>query len=46
MVPAITITEGVPTIFMPLFVIVLLTMVKDVYEDSKRHKSDSEENNR
>lgn len=44
MIPAISISEGVPTIFMPLFVILLVTAAKDFYEDFKRRTSDNEEN--
>lgn len=29
---------------MPLLVVVFLSMVKDVFEDYKRHKSDAQEN--
>ena len=45
MVPWFTITAGVPTILGPLIFIMIVTAVKDIYEDSKRHKSDKEENN-
>lgn len=31
---------------LPLGFIVLVTMLKDIYEDRKRHKFDNEENNR
>ncbi len=44
MIPVISISEGVPTIFLPLFIIVLVTAIKDGYEDYKRRKSDKEEN--
>ena len=40
----VSITGGIPTILPPLAFIVLLTMIKDVYEDYKRYKSDEEEN--
>ena len=33
-----------PTIFIPLTFIVILTAIKDLYEDYKRKKSDKEEN--
>lgn len=46
MVKIVSITHGVPTILPPLAFIVFLTMVKDVYEDYKRYKSDQEENNK
>lgn len=46
MIRVVSITGGVPTILPPLAFIVFLTMVKDVYEDYKRYKSDQEENNK
>lgn len=39
-------TEGIPTIFFPLGFIVILSMIKDFFEDYKRKKSDSAENNK
>lgn len=42
----ISISNGQPVIYVPLFVIVLITGLKDLFEDLKRHRSDSEENNR
>lgn len=45
-VPLVSITHGIPTILPPLAFIVMLTMIKDVYEDYKRYKSDQEENNK
>jgi phospholipid-transporting ATPase len=45
-IKVVSITGGIPTILPPLAFIVLLTMVKDVYEDYKRYKSDQEENNK
>lgn len=42
----VSITGGIPTILPPLAFIVLLTMIKDVYEDYKRYQSDKEENNK
>lgn len=44
MVPNITISDGLPTIYLPLVTIVILTAIKDFYEDYKRKKSDREEN--
>jgi len=35
---------GVPTMLAPLLFVVAVSMVKDIFEDRKRHKSDSEEN--
>jgi phospholipid-transporting ATPase len=46
MVKIVSITNGIPTILPPLAFIVFLTMVKDVFEDYKRYKSDLEENNK
>ena len=46
MIKLVSITHGIPTILPPLSFIVLLTMIKDVYEDYKRYKSDQEENNK
>jgi phospholipid-transporting ATPase len=42
----ISISNGQPVIYGPLFIIVLITALKDLFEDLKRHRSDSEENNR
>lgn len=44
--PNVTISKGIPTILAPLSFIVLLSMVKDGFEDYKRYKSDQEENNK
>lgn len=33
-----------PTIYLPLVVIVILTALKDFYEDYKRKRADKEEN--
>ncbi len=44
--PAISNSENLPTIYMPLFVIIMISMIKDCFEDLKRHNSDSEENKR
>ena len=41
MIPIISITNGFPAQLMPLLVVVFLSMVKDVFEDYKRHKSDA-----
>ena len=45
-VPAITNTDSQPTIYLPLFVIILISMIKDLFEDLSRHKADKEENNK
>jgi phospholipid-transporting ATPase len=40
----ISITAGVPTNLPFLFIIVLISMIKDAYEDYARHKRDEEDN--
>jgi P-type E1-E2 ATPase len=45
-IPDVTVSGGLPTYLPPLLCIVLLTMIKDGYEDYKRYKSDQEENNK
>lgn len=44
-IPSISITNGKPTILMPLSIVILVSMVKDFIEDRKRQKSDDQENN-
>jgi phospholipid-transporting ATPase len=44
-IPQITISEGKPTMFLPLTIVVAVSMVKDFIEDWRRHKSDTKENN-
>ncbi len=39
-------SDGKPVILLPLTTIILITAVKDLFEDLKRHKSDSEENSK
>ena len=39
-------SEGVPVMLMPLAFVVGVSMIKDIFEDYKRHKSDNEENNK
>lgn len=46
MITAISITNGTPTIFVPLAAILFITAMKDLFEDLKRHRSDKEENTR
>jgi len=43
--PPITDSPGYPALLMPLTFVVGLSMLKDLYEDIKRHKSDNSENN-
>jgi phospholipid-transporting ATPase len=38
--------DGVPIMLAPLTFVVIVSMIKDIFEDFKRHKSDSEENNK
>jgi phospholipid-transporting ATPase len=44
MVPVISISGGKPAMLAPLIVVIMLTMIKDIFEDYKRHKSDNSEN--
>lgn len=37
---AISITDGQPVIWFPLFVVVCISAMKDYFEDHKRHESD------
>ena len=46
MITEISASDGVPTTYGPLLVIVLISAFKDLYEDYKRHRSDNEENNK
>ena len=43
-IPNITITNGQPTTLFPLAFVVIVSMIKDLYEDVKRSRSDREEN--
>lgn len=43
-IPRISITDGSPTILLPLFLVISISMLKDLYEDWKRKKSDRTEN--
>ena len=45
-IPPISITGGQPAILLPLLFVVIVSAVKDLFEDLGRHKSDSQENNR
>jgi phospholipid-transporting ATPase len=46
MINEISNSDGQPVIWLPLLVIVVITMIKDLVEDFKRHQSDKEENTR
>jgi hypothetical protein len=39
-------SNGKPVLAVPLSFVVGLSMIKDIYEDILRHRSDSDENNR
>ena len=43
---SISISNGNPAMAFPLTVIVIISMIKDAYEDLKRHKADKAENER
>ena len=43
---AITITNGLPTVGYNLVPLIILSMIKDAFEDYKRHKADGAENNK
>ncbi len=44
MIPIISITNGFPAQIFPLGVVIFISMLKDLFEDWKRHKSDHQEN--
>ena len=44
-IPAITVSDGLPTEYTPLVVIVIATAIKDLLEDLQRYKADKKENN-
>ena len=46
MIPQISTSKGVPVIFGPLIFIIILTALKDLFEDLKRLTQDNEENNK
>jgi len=46
MIREISATDGVPTILFPLMVILIVSGIKDLFEDLKRKRSDNDENNR
>lgn len=43
--PYTTMTQGVPSVYLPLGVVVIVTAIKDLYEDRKRAIADSTDNN-
>eukprot|EP01054_Gregarina_sp_Poly1_P002111 Gregarina_sp_Poly_1__2110@NODE_155_length_12405_cov_134_674339_g137_i0_p4_GENE_NODE_155_length_12405_cov_134_674339_g137_i0NODE_155_length_12405_cov_134_674339_g137_i0_p4_ORF_typecomplete_len403_score51_23E1E2_ATPase/PF00122_20/9_1e21PhoLip_ATPase_N/PF16209_5/1_6e16_NODE_155_length_12405_cov_134_674339_g137_i076168824 len=46
LVPAISDSGGMPTYLPPLAFVMAVTMIKDLWEDIKRHQSDKDENTR
>jgi hypothetical protein len=46
MIKAISITDGDPSLALPLTFVVSVSMIKDIIENYKRIKSDNEENSR
>lgn len=44
MIPLISISAGKPAMLFPLTFVIILSMIKDIFEDYKRHKSDKSEN--
>lgn len=44
MIPVISISEGKPAMLFPLIFVILVSMIKDIFEDNKRHKQDNSEN--
>lgn len=44
-IPAITISDGLPTIALPLMFVIMVSMLKDFVENCKRINSDNQENN-
>ena len=44
MIPFISITDAKPVMLIPLTFVITLSMIKDIFEDYKRHKSDKKEN--
>lgn len=46
MIGPISDSGGTPVMLLPLGFVVLVSMIKDIFEDKKRHDSDNIENNR
>ena len=44
MIPVISISEGKPAMLLPLTFVIVVSMIKDIFEDNKRHKQDKSEN--
>lgn len=46
MIKPISESGGKPAMLVPLTFVVLVSMIKDIFEDIKRHRTDNLENNR
>ena len=46
MIPEISNTDGIPSILLPLSLVLTVSAIRDLLEDKKRRKSDNEENTR
>ena len=46
MIPSISPTRGIPTMYIPLSIIICITALKDLYEDKRRSISDRIDNYR
>lgn len=44
--PSISDSDGIPTTLTPLAIVIVVSALKDVVEDLRRHRADAEENNR
>jgi phospholipid-transporting ATPase len=44
MIPIISISNNKPVMLFPLSFVIGVSMIKDIFEDYKRHKSDNLEN--
>jgi phospholipid-transporting ATPase len=44
MIPVISISGGKPAMLLPLSFVIIVSMIKDIFEDFKRHNSDKKEN--
>ena len=45
-IPVISNSSGIPSIMLPLSIVLIMSALKDIVEDNKRKRSDKEENNR
>lgn len=43
-IPSISVSEGIPNLLFPLFIVVVFSAIKDLLEDLKRKQSDKDEN--